>query len=156
MRETSLTDDEFKKIHNAFCAFAGVKQRLEGVVHPDIIKQLSDACDELLAGIQRPLDVMDAEDDENAARARAYGKAIKVKSVWSMDVPASFDDIAFRGVSRLHYRNQTISLPTDVSWKILWIASDLLIFEGEPTDHIFIEGFDLSLDGTYLTLRTGS
>ena len=155
MNTLTISKEDFKKIHSAYCEMVAVKQRLEGVMHKDITKRMDDACEQILEVIDPILTAMDAEEESDRKRASAVGEQLKVNSIWSTDVPESFDDVAFKGVTLLRYRDTTMRISSPIKWSALWIAADLLI-GAERDNHIFIEGFEISEDGSYIKLLTGS
>jgi hypothetical protein len=159
----TVSREDFSKIHNAKVNIVNINERLERVVHPDIMQQLNNAVESLIDGLKN-IYVQENRDYEKRTQLyNAVSNKNGFNSVWSIHTVNDFTGVPFPDARRVAYTNHWGENPIVVdgdgmlNWEKLWGMADRAISQSGDTHHIFIEEFTLSKDDpTTLFLSTGS
>jgi hypothetical protein len=159
----TLSDEDFKKIHNSKCDVYSVMQSLDGVVAEKLLERLKKAYHGLNAGLQG---VYAQEEEESATKEKHYeaiSSTNKFKTIWSMHEIADLTaEHPFKAATTVLYKDHGGDTPVQAgilgnTWVDLWRAADQCIKLSGDHHHVFIEDFSTSKDDpTTLILSTGS
>jgi hypothetical protein len=159
----TLSDEDFKNIHNSKCDVYSVIVKLDGVVASPLLEQLRKAYHGLNAGLQS---VYAQEEEESATKEKHYASISstnKFKTIWSLDEIADLTaEHPFKAAMTVLYKDHWGDTPVQAgilgnTWVDLWRAADQCIKLSGDNHHVFIEDFSISKDDpTTLILSTGS
>lgn len=156
----TLTAEDFKKIHNGLCDLRHAIDRLKGVLSPDVFRLLSNAKEQISAGLEVAYNQDRYEFKRKHRHFESVQKDLKLDSIWSMyEVDNLNDSHTFTGVTKVVYRNHWGKNPVSCAingntWAALYVAANTCIRDSGDTHHIFIEKFTKEADA--LILSTGS
>ncbi len=143
---TTKKDNFVKTLDSVRCEISQLQRQLEGLVHPNISKNLLkiyEMCDEVL----QPID-----DAEEKFRNENYDALDKIKeennikfSVWSMDIPATEMHKKTPAITKITYESwgetqvHEFDKPTKLTWIEFWKLADKIMKASGDTHHVFIE-----------------
>lgn len=159
----TVTKQEVSDIHNGICGLYSLMQRVDGVIHPDLVEGLDKAFKLIEKGFAGLREQENKEFDSKMDFFDMVKKDNGFNSVWSMfdiDMSEGFRSRSGYTAKELVYegwdRTVKIQLPDNPTYLQLWAAADNVLKFANDDHHIFIEGFRQSEDGTTLRLLTGS
>jgi hypothetical protein len=163
--DVTLTDEEFKRVHNAISNLASVSDQLANFLNPELSAKLVHVQNELRTALASAYD----QDDHNFDLKTQHYDAVKQHlgirdSEWSIySVNDLYEPHPFPGFNSVVYRNHrgegTVRATINGStWADLWLAADVCIRESGDEDHVYIEEFELFKEENtqVLFLHTGS
>lgn len=157
---TTLTPDDFKKVHNGKCKLYSLLQRLRPVAKDELVGELERAIEEIEAGLAGAYaEESRLFEDRGAMYRKLAAEHGMSHSTWSMYEIDDMKVVPYPEAKLLRYDGgwgyaQEVPLVQPASWIGLWIAADAAIKKSGDTHHTFIESLDL-VDGV-VVLSTGS
>lgn len=153
-----VTKEDFKNIHNSRVHLLHQVETLEGIIHPNLFKSISQELENLRKGLQN----LYKQENEWFNNRNNYFSSIQNKnnfiSTWSIyEVSDLNEKFPFEAVL-VKYNSDDGPVEVNVegnTWLDLWRAADKAIKESEDFHHTFIEKFSPKNNGV-VVLYTGS
>jgi hypothetical protein len=158
----TLTEKEFSDVHNALCYLRFLQNDLTPILNETYSVKLSDIIKLFEGGLAGAYAQDNASFDQKSEYFENIADGYGFDSTWSIYEISCLNEIhPFPKNIELKYRDHwgpdtVIQEIPGNTWLDLWRAADEAIRKSEDGHHIFIEGFELSEDGLYLELSTGS
>ena len=156
MSDIKISQEDFEKLENSYIDLNHLAQKLNNVVHPDIIKELEKIKKNISSVIK------DEQDKEEANFDKAYKHCSKIQdenkfsSVWSIYENTDFEaKFSKKKVQSITYEGVETTPNKVLTWLEMWKEADKLIKLSGDDHHIFIENFNEVKPGHY-ELSTGS
>jgi hypothetical protein len=139
----TISNEDFKNIHNSKCEVYSVIQSLDGVIAEQLLEKLNRAYHQLNAGLDS---VYQQEAAEYAAKEEHYeaiSSANKFTAIWSMHEVGALDaKHPFKNATTVLYRDHWGDRPVRAgilgdTWVDLWRAADQCIKLSGDDHHVF-------------------
>jgi hypothetical protein len=153
MSTITVSEKDFKTIHNALCDLRSVEQRLNDLISESMATKLAKIVERFEQGLESAY----AQDNEAFDRKHDYYNAFRkengLKAIWSvfsLQEHGFLLNHPYHIVSTIAYDEYTVDIkgPT---WGDLYRAADKVI-ELSGDYHIFIEGFFVKEDKLHMIL----
>ena len=162
MSNFTFSAEDFKTVHNALCELRSVRERLEGVLNPDLYNRLAKAHDDLYRGLENVYEQESTAFDSKSEHYTSVQENLGLSAIWSIYEVANLNDRhPFHGATKVHYKDHWGQPVTkDVvgaTWAALYVAGNAAIRDSGDNHHVFIEHFEPSeTDSSILIMQTGS
>lgn len=157
----TLTESEFKDLHNGLWNIRSAMHQLEEVINPTLYKQLAAGMSLVEKGLKGAY-----QQDHEAYSVKSnyyteFAEQQGLRSVWSVFSVEDFqEEHPYKGADLLVYEDHWGENPVQVAiegplWGDLFRAADVVIKASGDSHHVFIEGFK-AVSPKVLHLTTGS
>jgi len=157
MADIVITQQQFKRIHNALYYLDISRDQLEGMLHPDLVRQITGSLTELRAALAECYQQDEIEFDRQHLYYQSMQTINGLQACWSIyEVKDLHQPHPYTQAKTVAYQGHSRPI-LDSNWLALWQAADGLIIDSGDHHHCFIEGFEPDpSDPTNLNLSTGS
>lgn len=146
----TMTGDEFKDVYNGLCHMWSAVERLGGVVHPSIVKELKKGIELMEKGLDGLYKQEEAANEVASDLVEKVSDELNLKhAIISLDGVLDFDATPFPKANKLvyytvnsdrtGYNTAQIEIPERSTWKDLLKAADYLIEQSGDFHHVFVE-----------------
>lgn len=154
MDSVTISDNDFKTIHNALCDLRWIVEAMDQTVikterFENIVKRFEQ-------GLKSAYEQENSDWDRKYEYYGRFRKDNRLNAIWSVfNLPEHgfLKDHPWQGAKTLEYKGAIVTIP-GTTWADLYQAADIVIQESGDDHHIFIEGFYPK--GDELRLTTGS
>lgn len=160
----TLTEYEFKDLHNALCDLRSIRSDMEhSMVKIDRVEDVIAQFEQALSGAYKQDNDAERADGRRrleAIRSRAVREGLGLTAIWSIyEVDNLSESHPFGDVTTVTYKTHWGPKPVvkgiaGTSWAALYVAANACIRDSGDDHHVFIEGFEIH--GDTLVLSTGS
>lgn len=162
MSEIKLSQEQFERMDNVVPTLSSVIQKLEGAIHPSILKQLNQVQDDILFAFKDIHDQEDNDFEKEMEKLSQIQEQNNLSSVWSMEKVKSHqinDMMPFKMKSLIHdagSRTVQMDITKKMTWLEFWKEADKLMLQSGDRHHIFIEDVSETKQKGHYKLTLGS
>jgi hypothetical protein len=154
MTTITVSEEDFKTIHNALCDLRGVERRLNDLINESMATKLTKIVERFEQGLKSAY----AQDNDAFDRKHDYYNRFRtdnelnaIWSVFSLQEHGFLKNHPYEGIDTLVYDGFTTPIE-GTTWGDLYRAADVVIKQSEDVYHIFIEGFYVKDDKLHIIL----
>lgn len=156
MSDIKISQEDFKKLENSYIDVNYLAKKLEGIVHPSIIKELEKIKENISSVIKEEQEKEEANFDKAYKYCSKVQDENKFNSIWSIYENTDFEaKFSKKKVQSITYDGVETNPNKVLTWLEMWKEADNLIKLSGDDHHIFIEDFTEVKPGHY-NLSTGS
>lgn len=156
MNEIKISQENFKKLENSYIELHHLIQKLDDVVHPNIITELAKIKNDIHIAIKEEQDKEAVNFDKAYKHCSKIQEEHNLNSIWSIYENTNFDaKFSKNKVKSITYQGVETTPDKVLTWLEMWKEADKLIKLSGDDHHIFIENFNEVTPG-YYKLSTGS